>query len=68
MLYLLLTLLLFVALLELPRLIKTKQRKDLIAFLITYLLCVYLGLAQLYNWPIYNPFKPGVEILARMGL
>lgn len=46
--------------LEVPGLVKNRKRKDQLAFSVLFLLSVYLGLAQLYGWPIYNPFSPWI--------
>ncbi|HHW60331.1 MAG TPA: hypothetical protein GX404_00315 [Syntrophomonadaceae bacterium] len=49
MFFLLLALFFIILMLELPGLLKRKQPRDLIAFLLVYLICVCLGLVQFFD-------------------
>jgi len=43
--------------LELPAFIKQKSWRDLAVFLSIFAISVYLGIAQLINWPRPSPLK-----------
>ncbi len=63
MLWLLILLGLLVIGLEVPGLWKQRLYKELLVFSLLFCLGIWLGLAQLYGWPLYNPF---LEILKFM--
>lgn len=64
MFYLLIAVFLLILILELPGLVKRKRVRDLMAFLLVYSICIYLGLAQFFDWPMYIPLKAGADFLS----
>lgn len=49
---------------ELPGLIKKRWYKEMAVFGLLFLFAVFLSLAQLYQWPVFNPF---ISIITRMN-
>ncbi|MDD4801354.1 MAG: hypothetical protein PHF24_00230 [Syntrophomonas sp.] len=40
---------------ELPMLIKKRWYREIAVFTVIFLISVYMGMVQFYNWPFYNP-------------
>lgn len=53
-----------IALLEVPPLLKQKKPRDLIVFLAIFAVSIYLGLAQLLEWPTLSPLRPLLNIFS----
>jgi len=53
-----------IAVLEIPPLLKQKRPRDLIVFLAIFTFSIYLGLAQLLEWPALSPLKPLLNIFS----
>ncbi|WP_054695149.1 hypothetical protein [Syntrophomonas palmitatica] len=62
-LWLLILLGLLVIGLEVPGLWKQKLYKELLVFGLFFGLSMFLGLAQLYGWHLYNPFMGILKIM-----
>lgn len=48
---------------ELPRLIKNQWYKEMAVFGILFVIAVFLSMAQLYHWPIFNPFEAIISMI-----
>ncbi|NLB87983.1 MAG: hypothetical protein GX790_01960 [Syntrophomonadaceae bacterium] len=49
--------LLIIILLEVPRLMKEKLYKELVAFSVVLIIGTYMTIAYFYKLPLYNPFE-----------
>lgn len=42
---------------EMPALIKNRWYKEIAVFSVLFLISVYMGMVQFYDWPFYNPLN-----------
>jgi hypothetical protein len=64
MLWLLIALYLTIIIQEVPSLVENQMYKELGIFGLVFIIGVYMTLAQLYEWPLPNPFEPWIQMLA----
>lgn len=66
MLAILILLFILILVLEVPALLRSKEYKSVVVFFFFYILGVYMGLAQFYGWPIYNPLTSLIPIVGEL--
>lgn len=64
MIWLFIGLYIIILLLELPALIKKRWYKEIVVLGVLFFISIYMGMVQLYQWPIYNPFKAILPYIA----
>ncbi len=67
MLWILIALYLTIIFLEVPSLVKNHLHKEIVVFGVLFIMGAYMTLAQLYEWPLPNPFGPWIHMLAKVG-
>jgi hypothetical protein len=67
MLWVLLALYSAIVYVEVPSLVKNRMYKELGVFGLVFIIGVYMTLAQLYEWPLPNPFGPWIQMLAYLA-
>lgn len=57
MIWLLVAIYLMMVVFELPALIKNRWYKEIAVFSVLFIISVYMGMVQFYDWPFYNPIR-----------
>ncbi|MGS0745712.1 hypothetical protein ACU70A_07210 [Syntrophomonas erecta subsp. sporosyntropha] len=65
MLALAITAFVIIMVLDLPELLKKGLHREIAVFAVLMLVGIYGIIAQLYDWPLYNPFPAIIERLGR---
>jgi len=55
MIWLLVAIYILMLVFELPTLIRNKWYKEIVVFSVIFIISVYMGMVQFYDWPFYNP-------------
>jgi len=55
MIWLLVAIYILMLVFELPAMIRNRSYKEITVFSVFFIISVYLGMVQFYNWPFYNP-------------
>jgi hypothetical protein len=64
MIWLLIGIYVVIVVLEMPAIIKNHMYREMWTFMAFFVVGLYMSLAQLYGWPLYNPFSPFIAMLA----
>jgi len=57
MIWLLVVIYILMLVFEMPTLIKNRWYKEIAVFSVIFIISVYMGMVQFYNWPFYNLMK-----------
>lgn len=57
MIWILMVIYLLIIILEVPGLLRKHQYRELTAFMVVFVIALYMGLAFLWQWPLRAPFE-----------
>ncbi|MDD2511382.1 MAG: hypothetical protein PHG94_09700 [Syntrophomonas sp.] len=63
MIWLLIAIYLAIIYIEVPGLLREKMYRELGLFTVVLVLGIYLSLSQFYDWLLFNPFAPWIDVL-----
>lgn len=64
MIFLLISIFIIIIALEIPQLIKKSYFKEIGVFIFFFIIGLYMSLAQLYGWKLYNPLEALIILMA----
>lgn len=64
MIFILIGILIFILVLEIPRLLRKCYFREIAVFLFFFIIGAYMSLAQFYGWYLFNPLQPLISLLA----
>jgi uncharacterized membrane protein len=57
MIWILMAIYILIIIIEVPGLLKKQQYKELTAFMVLFVIALYMGLAFFFQWPLSAPFE-----------